>query len=329
MLPNYYAALGIAPTSNSADIRAAYVELMRRYHPDINPSAAAAAQVRAITAAYAIIGIPDRRVRYDLARANHRPGEGTTLSHRPPRRLTPFLAASFAVALAVIVAPLLIPPPSTSPEREGAKPSVRKGEDSVLRQQDDIAPEWDVAALQAADHADVIGASDGRLIVSPRPVIEQASRQPLDPLDASAAPRTMARNQKGKVTAQRSLAVASSEGAVTAAQGIKRTPQLAARAPRTGSIAEIHQARPLHRTLQPTKPSFAGLPSVAAVQPAEDVKPKPRVPQAPAYASRAAPANGASKTPVSQHPPKPAWQRPLPPITPAWQRPLPPVNSGN
>src|SRR5688500_14770972 len=63
--PNHYSTLGLSPASEDVVIRAAYLALMRRYHPDRNPSAEAAARARAIAAAYAVLGDPGRRAEYD------------------------------------------------------------------------------------------------------------------------------------------------------------------------------------------------------------------------------------------------------------------------
>lgn len=46
-------------------IRAAYRALMRRYHPDTDPSREAAQRAQALNAAYAVLGDPDKRARYD------------------------------------------------------------------------------------------------------------------------------------------------------------------------------------------------------------------------------------------------------------------------
>ena len=73
MTADYYAILGVAPTSEDVVIRAAYVALMRRYHPDSNASPAAAERAKAITAAYAVLSDPDRRIDYDRARRSGDP----------------------------------------------------------------------------------------------------------------------------------------------------------------------------------------------------------------------------------------------------------------
>jgi len=62
---DYYAVLGVSPTSEDVVISAAYRALMRRYHPDADPSSEAAQRAQAINAAYAVLGDPEKRARYD------------------------------------------------------------------------------------------------------------------------------------------------------------------------------------------------------------------------------------------------------------------------
>ena len=66
---DYYATLGVNPSSEDIVIQAAYRALMRRYHPDTNPSPEAAKRSQAINAAYAILSDPGRRKSYDAIRA--------------------------------------------------------------------------------------------------------------------------------------------------------------------------------------------------------------------------------------------------------------------
>jgi hypothetical protein len=63
-----YGVLGLSPTAEDVVIRAAYLALMRSYHPDKNGSREAAARARAITEAYKTIGDPARRAEYDASR---------------------------------------------------------------------------------------------------------------------------------------------------------------------------------------------------------------------------------------------------------------------
>ncbi|MBV9945776.1 MAG: DnaJ domain-containing protein [Myxococcales bacterium] len=61
---NYYMILGVASSEGDRGIRAAYRDLARRHHPD-HAGPAGAAAFREATEAYAVLGDPDRRRRYD------------------------------------------------------------------------------------------------------------------------------------------------------------------------------------------------------------------------------------------------------------------------
>jgi curved DNA-binding protein CbpA len=67
-----YAVLGVPHTATEADIRAAYLALMAKYHPDRhqgNPlEDLAAAKVAEINSAYDILSNPKRRAAYDSGR---------------------------------------------------------------------------------------------------------------------------------------------------------------------------------------------------------------------------------------------------------------------
>ncbi len=63
--PDYYAVLGVAPSSDEVVIRAAFKALMLKYHPDTNKSPDAAACATAINAAHAVLGNKAARAAYD------------------------------------------------------------------------------------------------------------------------------------------------------------------------------------------------------------------------------------------------------------------------
>ncbi|HEU5085488.1 MAG TPA: J domain-containing protein [Acidimicrobiales bacterium] len=69
--PRHYDELGVPPTATTAEIRAAYVALARRHHPDrMNGSPApeqarAAARMAAVNAAWTVLSDPARRAAYD------------------------------------------------------------------------------------------------------------------------------------------------------------------------------------------------------------------------------------------------------------------------
>ena len=61
-----YKILGVPRTASDADIKAAYRTLVKKYHPDLNPdSQDMDKRFKEVGAAYAIIGDPDKRARFD------------------------------------------------------------------------------------------------------------------------------------------------------------------------------------------------------------------------------------------------------------------------
>ncbi|MGI9146339.1 MAG: J domain-containing protein [Chloroflexota bacterium] len=67
-IEDLYRTLQVAPGADLETIRAAYRRLARLYHPDLNPRPEAAARMRAINAAYAVLSDPARRATYDARR---------------------------------------------------------------------------------------------------------------------------------------------------------------------------------------------------------------------------------------------------------------------
>jgi curved DNA-binding protein CbpA len=63
---NYYEILGVPQNANSADIKAAYYRLVRKYHPDLNQADLAAQdKFCQVTEAYQVLNDPERRSLYD------------------------------------------------------------------------------------------------------------------------------------------------------------------------------------------------------------------------------------------------------------------------
>lgn len=125
MTPDYYATLGLSPASEDVVIHAAYRALIRRYHPDGNASAAAAARARAINAAYAVLSDPAKRADYDEIRA------AEAWPNAPRRR--PFLpapsglfaAASVAMLIALVIVVIWLPLPLANPPQHAAPAAAR------------------------------------------------------------------------------------------------------------------------------------------------------------------------------------------------------------
>lgn len=66
--PTYYSLLGLHPSASPIDIRRAYRELSKHYHPDTTqlPTALATAKFQQLNEAYATLSNPERRFSYDL-----------------------------------------------------------------------------------------------------------------------------------------------------------------------------------------------------------------------------------------------------------------------
>ncbi|MGM3306899.1 J domain-containing protein [Anabaena sp. WFMT] len=64
----YYSLLGLHPSASVINIRRAYRELSKQYHPDTTelPATVATAKFQQINEAYATLSHPERRLSYDL-----------------------------------------------------------------------------------------------------------------------------------------------------------------------------------------------------------------------------------------------------------------------
>jgi molecular chaperone DnaJ len=66
---DYYRVLGVSDTASQKDIRSAYRKLSRQYHPDANPDDKAAEErFKEVSAAYDVVGDPEKRKEYDEVR---------------------------------------------------------------------------------------------------------------------------------------------------------------------------------------------------------------------------------------------------------------------
>lgn len=123
MSQDHYAILGVTPTVQPAVIRAAYLALMREYHPDRNASPVAAARAQAIVAAYKVLGDFDRRQQYDWDRRRAREAAGA-IAAGPKRGLSAAVVIAAALGLSIAAAMMLmpgsspVPPPDRMPDAE-------------------------------------------------------------------------------------------------------------------------------------------------------------------------------------------------------------------
>src|SRR4026209_903343 len=63
---DYYDVLGVSPDAGAAEIKRAYRQLARRYHPDISGDERGVS-FREVARAYEVLVDPDRRRTYDAA----------------------------------------------------------------------------------------------------------------------------------------------------------------------------------------------------------------------------------------------------------------------
>jgi curved DNA-binding protein CbpA len=75
-----YQVLGVKPDASAEEIRKAYRQLAKQFHPDLNPGKPEAeARFKSISAAYDLLSDPEKRARYDRGEIDESGAE------RPPR----------------------------------------------------------------------------------------------------------------------------------------------------------------------------------------------------------------------------------------------------
>ena len=62
---DYYEILGVPRSSNPEQLKGAFRNLARKYHPDVSKEPDAEARFKEINEAYAVLSDPEKRARYD------------------------------------------------------------------------------------------------------------------------------------------------------------------------------------------------------------------------------------------------------------------------
>ena len=88
---SYYELLQVTPTADLEIITAAYRALIRRHHPDRNPSPNAEATTKLLNEAWEVLGDPTRRADYDrgLGAQTNRPAPPPRPPNRPTQETPP------------------------------------------------------------------------------------------------------------------------------------------------------------------------------------------------------------------------------------------------
>lgn len=183
MTANHYQILGVAPGAEGAAIRSAYRALMRIYHPDRNGDPEAQSRAREITAAFAILGDPEKRAAYDARTFGMPIGDQPWLEagRRPPAPLRRVGMACVAVALMLSLTLAVRPQWPAAPVSRGLPKAAPKPGNAPEVRPADPAPARESVAAPVAETADASAVLVAPAVVPPpaEPAqVPQSSKSP-------------------------------------------------------------------------------------------------------------------------------------------------------
>ena len=65
-MKNYYSVLGVRENADGIEIKRAYRNLMRKWHPDVNRHVDATRRTEEVNDAYAVLSCPESRYKHDI-----------------------------------------------------------------------------------------------------------------------------------------------------------------------------------------------------------------------------------------------------------------------
>lgn len=65
-MKNYYSVLGVRENADSKELKQAYRNLMRKWHPDVNRTEDATSRTEEVNLAYAVLSCPESRWDHDV-----------------------------------------------------------------------------------------------------------------------------------------------------------------------------------------------------------------------------------------------------------------------
>ena len=154
--PDHYATLGVEPGASAVEIRAAYLTLLREYHPDRNHSPEAVERTKAIIAAFKVLSDFDQRSHYDWDRRRDREAAEADAAAAAAHTTRNVAIGAGGIGLAALGAWLLMP--GANPERQVAAP-VRTAD-----------------ARPVADRAAAVRKDRGVTVIRVRPALPKAAQ---------------------------------------------------------------------------------------------------------------------------------------------------------